>query len=152
MLLVKGIFVVIICCTIVLCLTIYHHELVTIKPQRTLDFAVYGEENYTDLWFIGKGAKQNMYVKYSIQDNETNNGNPYEMTIYFKEYNPNKDGTLLENTGHELSFILERYSNPAGDIIMRQTKVVNEVAFQYYHRKYTRARHVDGFSDSCTST
>jgi AraC-like DNA-binding protein len=47
---------------------------------------------------------------------------------------PNKDGTLLDNTGHELSFILERYSSLAGDIIMRQVKVGNELAFQYYHR------------------
>ena len=43
-----------------------------------------------DLWYLGKAAKQNMYVKYGIQDNETNNGNPYEMTIYFKQYNSDK--------------------------------------------------------------
>ena len=39
-----------------------------------------------DSWYIGKSARQNMYVKYKIEDNGTNNGNPYEMTIYFKEH------------------------------------------------------------------
>jgi|GEM_PF-3770433 len=41
-----------------------------------------------DSWYIGKSATQNMYVKYKIEDNGTNNGNPYEMTIYFKEHDP----------------------------------------------------------------
>src|SRR2546427_1492012 len=48
------------------------------------------DNTHAELWYIGKAAKQNMYVKYSIQDNDTNNGNPYEMTIYFKEYNSDK--------------------------------------------------------------
>jgi hypothetical protein len=36
--------------------------------------------------------------------------------------------------GNELSFVLEQYSNPAGDVVMRQSKAANEFAFQYYHR------------------
>lgn len=62
--------------------------MIIIKPQKTLAFADNEENN--DLWYLGKGAKQNMYVKYNIQDNYVNNGNPYEMTIYFKEYDSNR--------------------------------------------------------------
>src|SRR5215212_6027765 len=36
-------------------------------------------------WYLGEGAKQNMYVKYNIRELDTNNGRPFEMTIYFKE-------------------------------------------------------------------
>ena len=36
-------------------------------------------------WYVGEGAKQNMYVKYNIRELDTNNGRPFEMTIYFKE-------------------------------------------------------------------
>jgi hypothetical protein len=38
-----------------------------------------------DIWFVGEGAKQGMYVKYRIQEFDTNNGAPFDMTIYFKE-------------------------------------------------------------------
>lgn len=37
-----------------------------------------------DLWFVGEGAKQDMYVKYRIQEFDTNNNAPFDMTIYFK--------------------------------------------------------------------
>ena len=36
-------------------------------------------------WYVGEGAKENMYVKYNIRELDTNNGRPFEMTIYFKE-------------------------------------------------------------------
>lgn len=40
-----------------------------------------------DLWEPGEGAKQDMYVKYTIRDNftPTNNGQSFEMTLYFQE-------------------------------------------------------------------
>ncbi|MGI0004863.1 MAG: hypothetical protein ACREAI_00515 [Nitrososphaera sp.] len=38
-----------------------------------------------DRWHVGEGARQDMFVKYTIQDLDTNNGDPFEMTIYFKE-------------------------------------------------------------------
>jgi hypothetical protein len=38
-----------------------------------------------DLWYPGEGVKQDMYVKYRIQEELTNRNRPYEMTIYFKE-------------------------------------------------------------------
>lgn len=40
-----------------------------------------------DLWYVGDGAKNDMYVTYRIQDQDTNAGRPFEMTIYFKDYN-----------------------------------------------------------------
>ncbi|HKG87834.1 MAG TPA: hypothetical protein VKA95_05870, partial [Nitrososphaeraceae archaeon] len=36
-------------------------------------------------WYVGEGVKQNMYVKYNIRELDTNNGRPFEMTIWFKE-------------------------------------------------------------------
>lgn len=36
-------------------------------------------------WYLGEGAKKGMYVKYNILDIDTNNGRPFDMTIYFKE-------------------------------------------------------------------
>jgi len=38
-------------------------------------------------WYVGKGAKSNMYVTYKIQHQDTNQGRPFLMTIYFKEFN-----------------------------------------------------------------
>jgi hypothetical protein len=36
-------------------------------------------------WYVGEGAKKNMYVKYNIRELDTNNGRPFDMTIYFKD-------------------------------------------------------------------
>lgn len=38
-----------------------------------------------DLWYVGEGVKQGMWVKYRIEELDTNNGRPYEMTIHFRE-------------------------------------------------------------------
>jgi hypothetical protein len=38
-----------------------------------------------DLWYPGEGVKQDTYVKYRIQEHDTNDNRPFEMTIYFKE-------------------------------------------------------------------
>jgi hypothetical protein len=38
-------------------------------------------------WYVGKGVKPNTYVSYKIQNGDTNNGRPFIMTIYFKEFN-----------------------------------------------------------------
>ncbi|NOJ27091.1 MAG: hypothetical protein DA330_03670 [Nitrososphaera sp.] len=42
-----------------------------------------------DKWYIGEGAKANTYVKYVIKEYDVNSGEPYEMTIYFKEQDAN---------------------------------------------------------------
>lgn len=38
-----------------------------------------------DLWYPGEGVRQDMFVKYRVQEEGTNDNRPFEMTIYFKE-------------------------------------------------------------------
>jgi hypothetical protein len=38
-----------------------------------------------DLWFPGEGVRQDMYLKYRVQEHDTNDNRAFEMTIYFKE-------------------------------------------------------------------
>lgn len=40
-----------------------------------------------DLWYVGDGVKKGMYVTYRVQDQDTNGGRPFDMTIYFKDFN-----------------------------------------------------------------
>src|SRR5919107_1480846 len=40
-----------------------------------------------DMWYLGKGAKENSYYTYKIQDHDTNQGQPFTMTIYFRDFN-----------------------------------------------------------------
>jgi hypothetical protein len=42
-------------------------------------------------WYLGKGVKQGMYVTYQIQFQDTNQGRPFEMTIYFQNQTSNGD-------------------------------------------------------------
>ena len=44
-----------------------------------------------DNWYVGEGAKGDMYVTYRIQDIDTNNGAPYTMTIYFEKQDQDGD-------------------------------------------------------------
>ena len=46
----------------------------------------YGAEN----WYVGKGAKPGMYLTYSVQEHDTNQGQPFTITLYFKEFDSNK--------------------------------------------------------------
>ena len=39
-----------------------------------------------DNWYVGKGAKPNTYYTYQIQNIDTNQGRPFLMTIYLKEF------------------------------------------------------------------
>ena len=38
-------------------------------------------------WYVGKGVKPNTYYTYQIQNEDVNQGQPFVMTIYFKDYN-----------------------------------------------------------------
>jgi hypothetical protein len=38
-------------------------------------------------WYVGKGAQPNSYYTYKIQNGDTDQGQPFTMTIYFKEFN-----------------------------------------------------------------
>lgn len=55
-----------------------------------LVFGVLASANFAsaqgdDTWYVGEGVEQDMYVTYRIQEIDTNNGDPFEMTIYFQE-------------------------------------------------------------------
>jgi hypothetical protein len=41
----------------------------------------------SDNWYVGKGVKEDTYYTYEIRNADTNQGQPFTMTIYFKEYN-----------------------------------------------------------------
>ncbi|MDQ3840903.1 MAG: hypothetical protein M3297_16745 [Thermoproteota archaeon] len=44
--------------------------------------------DYNDnIWYLGKGVKANSYYTYKIQDHDTNEGQPFTMTLYFKDFN-----------------------------------------------------------------
>jgi hypothetical protein len=45
--------------------------------------SAYGQSN--DLWYVGEGAEQDMYVIYRVQDFETNDNRPFLISIWFKE-------------------------------------------------------------------
>ena len=42
-----------------------------------------------DTWYLGKNVKKDMFVTYTIQQMDTNDGRPFEMTIYFKDQDSN---------------------------------------------------------------
>jgi hypothetical protein len=48
-----------------------------------LTSSVYAQED--NLWYPGEGVKQDMYVKYRIQEEQTNDREPFELTLYFQE-------------------------------------------------------------------
>ncbi len=57
---------------------------VLIISQSNLNNALAQEDGR---WYVGDGAKNDMYVTYKAQEQDTNAGRPFDMTIYFKEYN-----------------------------------------------------------------
>lgn len=38
-------------------------------------------------WYVGKGVQENSYYTYTIQHHDVNQGRPFLMTLYFKEFN-----------------------------------------------------------------
>ena len=38
-------------------------------------------------WYLGKGVQANTYYTYKIQDHDTEQGQPFIMSIYFKQFN-----------------------------------------------------------------
>jgi len=41
----------------------------------------------SESWYVGKGVKPDTYYTYEIKNADTNQGQPFTITIYFKEYN-----------------------------------------------------------------
>ena len=39
---------------------------------------------------MGKGAKPGMYLTYKVQEHDTNQGQPFTITLYFKRFDSNK--------------------------------------------------------------
>lgn len=71
--------------------------------------SVYGQGD--DKWYVGKGVKPDMFVTYKIENHDTNQGQPFTMTIYFKEFNDtgnywvapvyvNDQGKIINGTFH----------------------------------------------------
>jgi hypothetical protein len=44
-------------------------------------------------WYPGEGVRQDMYVKYRVQDYDTNNRQPYTLTLYFQQQD--QDGNWI---------------------------------------------------------
>jgi len=71
-----------------------------------LSDSVYGQED--NVWYPGEGVKQDMFVTFRIQEFDTNEGQPYEMTMYFQEQQGgdwivptfviDEDGRVIEGT------------------------------------------------------
>jgi hypothetical protein len=47
----------------------------------------------TPEWYPGEGVKQDMYLKYEIQDYDTNNRQPFTLTLYFQQQD--QDGNWI---------------------------------------------------------
>ena len=73
--------------------------------------SLFGNVYADDNWYVGNGVKPNMYVTYKIQNHDTNQGQPFTMTIYFKEHNDtgrywvapvfvNDQGEIINGTFH----------------------------------------------------
>ncbi len=41
----------------------------------------------SDNWYVGKGVKPDTYYTYEVKNTDTNQGQPFTITIYFKDYN-----------------------------------------------------------------
>lgn len=65
----------------------YAYALMTLLVTSVLALSLNARSAYAadDLWYPGEGVKPDMYVKYKIQEESTNDNRPFEMTIYFKE-------------------------------------------------------------------
>ncbi|MDQ2684622.1 MAG: hypothetical protein M3Y25_02125, partial [Thermoproteota archaeon] len=70
----------------VICLTLF---LISMLGISTLQLSAVIENAFgqSDNWYVGKGVKEDTYYTYEIRNADTNQGQPFTMTIYFKEYN-----------------------------------------------------------------
>src|SRR3989449_1365542 len=78
-------------CSLVLCTLLSCTAIIA----ALLSFSVFSSTYYAyavdDKWYVGEGAKQDTYVTYRIQDLDTNNGAPFDMTIYFQKQDESGD-------------------------------------------------------------
>jgi hypothetical protein len=78
-------------CSLALCTLLSTTVIIT----ASLSISTFSGVNYAfaadDKWYVGEGAKQDTYVTYGIQDLDTNNGAPFDMTIYFQKQDESGD-------------------------------------------------------------
>ncbi|HEY3527365.1 MAG TPA: hypothetical protein VGK47_14305 [Nitrososphaeraceae archaeon] len=64
---------------------------IVLVPMLVLPYSISGgiaaNAQQNDMWYLGKGAKENTYYTYKIQDHDTNQGQPFTMTVFFKDFN-----------------------------------------------------------------
>lgn len=64
---------------------------IVLVPMLVLPYSISGgiaaSAQQNDMWYLGKGAKENTYYTYKIQDHDTNQGQPFTMTVFFKDFN-----------------------------------------------------------------
>lgn len=78
------------------------------------NYSIWSQKAYAqgNNWYLGKGAKEGTYFIYTIQDHDTKQGQPFTMTVYFKEFDSSKkywiapvyvvepNGNVLNGTFH----------------------------------------------------
>ena len=65
----------------------------------TLNMMINSAFAQTPVWYPGEGVRQDMYVKYRIEDFDTNEKQPYVMTLYFQQQD--QDGNWIVPTSVE---------------------------------------------------
>lgn len=80
-----------------------------------LSGSAYAQED--NVWYPGEGVKLDMFVTYRIQEFDTNEGRPYEMTMYFQEQ---QDGDWIVPT-----FVLDE----DGRVISGTMKLSDSMAY-----------------------
>jgi hypothetical protein len=58
-----------------------------------VNFSLFNNEIYaqSNTWYVGKGLQPDTYYTYKIQEHDTNQGRPFLLTIYFKEFDNDKN-------------------------------------------------------------
>ena len=56
-------------------------------------FPLFNNETYaqSNTWYVGKGLQPDSYYTYKVQEHDTNQDRPFLMTIYFKEFDKEKN-------------------------------------------------------------
>ena len=78
-------------CSLVLCTLLSSTAIIAALSSFSVFSSTYYAYAADDKWYVGEGAKQDTYVTYRIQDLDTNNGAPFDMTIYFQKQDESGD-------------------------------------------------------------
>src|SRR2546425_11584050 len=78
-------------CSLVLCTLLSSTAIIAALSSFSVFSSNYYGYAVDEKWYVGKGAKQDTYLTYRIQDLDTNNGAPFDMTIYFQKQDESGD-------------------------------------------------------------